>query len=78
MWHFSRCKTPGTKDVNRLIEVNAPKNKKNAPAGESVIHRPKRRKQRLIRLDDLIPKENVVGGRFLFGAPVNPTQNNKT
>ncbi len=62
--------------------MNAPKNKKNAPAGESVSQRPKRRKDKLIRLDDLIPKENVVGGRqVLFGATdttqtttSNPTQ----
>jgi hypothetical protein len=28
----------------------------------------KRRKEKLIRLDDLIPKQNVSGGRqFLFG-----------
>jgi hypothetical protein len=44
--------------------VSAPKNKQNAPA-----QRPKRRKDKLIRLDDLIPKENVLGGRqLLFGA----------
>ena len=63
--------------------MNAPKNKKNAPAGESTSQRPKRRKDKLIRLDDLIPKENVVGGRqvLLFGATdttqtttKNPTQ----
>ena len=63
--------------------MTAPKNKKNAPAGESVSQRPKRRKDKLIRLDDLIPKENVVGGsnKLLFGATdttqttiSNPTQ----
>jgi hypothetical protein len=49
--------------------VSAPKNKKNAPAGESVSRRPKRKKEKLIRLDDLIPKEDVMGGRQLpFGA----------
>jgi hypothetical protein len=49
--------------------VSAPKNKKNAPAGESASQRPKRKKEKLIRLDDLIPKQNVVGGRqLLFGA----------
>jgi hypothetical protein len=42
----------------------------------------KRRQQKLIRLDDLIPKENVVGGRhLLFGASYttqtkNPKQEN--
>jgi len=46
--------------------VSAPKNKKNAPAGESGNQRPKRRK--LIRLDDLIPKQDVTGGhQLLFG-----------
>jgi len=30
----------------------------------------KNKKMRLIRLDDLIPKKNVMGGRqLLFGAP---------
>jgi hypothetical protein len=48
--------------------VSAPKNKKNAPAGESGNQRPKRRKDKLIRLDDLIPKQDVVGGhQLLFG-----------
>jgi len=48
--------------------VSAPKNKKNAPAGESGNQRPKRRKEKLIRLDDLIPKQDVVGGhQLLFG-----------
>ena len=36
--------------------------------------RQKRRKDKLIRLDDLIPKQNVLGGRqLLFGAS-DPTQ----
>jgi len=48
--------------------VSAPSNKKNAPAGESGNQRPKRRKDKLIRLDDLIPKQDVVGGhQVLFG-----------
>jgi len=48
--------------------VSAPKNKKNAPAGESGNQRPKRRKDKLIRLDDLIPKRDVKGGhQLLFG-----------
>jgi hypothetical protein len=48
--------------------VSAPKNKKNAPAGESGSQRPKRRKGKLIRLDDLIPKQDVTGGhQLLFG-----------
>jgi hypothetical protein len=49
--------------------VSAPKSKKNAPAREPASQRPKRKKDKLIRLDDLIPKENVMGGRqLLFGA----------
>jgi hypothetical protein len=49
--------------------VTAPKNKKNAPAGESENQRPKRRREKLIRLDDLIPKQDVKGGhQLLFGA----------
>jgi hypothetical protein len=62
--------------------VSALKNKKNAPARESGIQRRKRRKEKLIRLDDLIPKENVMGGRQLpFGATdvtqtTNPTKEN--
>jgi hypothetical protein len=49
--------------------VSAPKNKKNAPAGEPGNQRPKHRKDKLIRLDDLIPKQDVKGGhQLLFGA----------
>jgi hypothetical protein len=49
--------------------VGTPKNKKNAPAGESGSQRPKRRKEKLIRLEDLIPKQDVTGGHQLpFGA----------
>jgi hypothetical protein len=47
--------------------VSTPKNKKNAPAGESGNQRPKRSKDKLIRLDDLIPKQDVKGGHQLFG-----------
>jgi len=55
--------------------VSAPKNKKNAPAGESVNQRPKRRKDKLIRLDDLIPKQDVMGGhQVLFGVTDTDTQ----
>jgi hypothetical protein len=61
--------------------VSAAINKKHAPAGDSGNHPQKRRKEKLIRLDDLIPKENVVGGgrQMLFGATdttqtLNPKQ----
>jgi hypothetical protein len=55
--------------ITEIAKVTAPKNKKNAPAaGESGNQRPKRRKAKLIRLDDLIPKQDVTGGqRLLFG-----------
>jgi len=55
--------------------VSAPKNKKNAPAGESGNQRPKRKKDKVIRLDDLIPKQDVTGGQLLFGA-TDTTQTN--
>jgi hypothetical protein len=50
--------------------VSAPKNKEKAPAaGESGNQRPKRSKDKLIRLNDLIPKQDVTGGHQLpFGA----------
>jgi hypothetical protein len=59
--------------------VSAPKNKEDAPpAGESGNQRPKRRKGKLIRLDDLIPKQDVTGGgRLLFGAS-ETTETKKT
>ena len=55
--------------ITEIAKVSAPKNKKNAPAGESGNQRPKRRRDKLIRLDDLIPKQDVTGGhQLLFGA----------
>ncbi len=55
--------------ITEIAKVSAPKNKKNAPAaGESENQRPKRSKAKLIRLDDLIPKQDVTGGQqLLFG-----------
>jgi len=55
--------------------VSTPKDKKNTPAGGSP--KQKRRKDKLIRLDDLIPKGNVSGGhQLLFGATdINQTTN---
>ncbi len=60
--------------------MSAPKNKKPAPAGESGNQRPKRKKDKLIRLDDLIPKQDVTGGhQLLFGATdTTETTNNPT
>lgn len=48
--------------------MNTPKEKKNAPATESGIKTRKRTRDKLIRLDDLIPEKDVKGGRQLpFG-----------
>ena len=61
--------------------MSGTKDKKIAPAGDPEDTRRKRSKDKLIRLDDLIPKENVVGGRnLLFGAShstqtTNPKKN---
>jgi len=60
--------------------VNTPKNKKNATATESAINRRKRTRDKLIRLDDLIPEKDVKGGRLPFGVtdttqrPNNPNK----
>jgi hypothetical protein len=66
----------GTDGVNGGINMSGSDNKKNAPAGDTGHHRRKRR-EKMIRLDDLIPKENVVGGcGLLFGAPQSTQTNN--
>jgi len=58
--------------------VSLPKNKKNAPAGETANQRQPRKKDKMIRLDDLIPNKNVLGGRqLLFGAS-QPIQTSTT
>jgi hypothetical protein len=67
--------------ITEIAKVSAPKNKKNAPvAGESGNQRPKRRKDKLIRLDDLIPKKDVTGGHQLLFGVTDTTQstNNPT
>jgi hypothetical protein len=66
--------------VTTTANVSAPSNKKNAPAGESGNQRPKRRKEKVIRLDDLIPKQDVTGGhQLLFGATdtIQPNEKGK-
>jgi hypothetical protein len=56
--------------------VSSPKDKKVAPADEEV-RKQKRKKEKLIQLDDLIPKGDVSGGRqYLFGTP-EPDQKEK-
>ena len=60
--------------------MSVPKDKKTGVATESDTQKQKRKKEKLIRLDDLIPKGNVSGGRrLLFGATETeqPTQNKK-
>ena len=64
----------GTDADNIENQVSAPKNKKNAPAGESGNQRPKRRKDKLIRLDDLIPKQDITGGHQLLFGVTDTTQ----
>jgi len=54
--------------------MSAPKNKKHAHAGESGNKRRKRRKDKLIRLDDLIPKQDVTGGHHLLFGVTETTQ----
>jgi hypothetical protein len=46
----------------------------NAPFGESGNQKPKRRKEKLIRLDDLIPKQDVNGGHQLLFVATDTTQ----
>ena len=59
--------------------MSTPKAKKNVSASESPIQKQKSKKEKLIRLDDLIPKRNVSGGRqWLFGATdINQTTNKR-
>jgi hypothetical protein len=47
--------------------VSTPKENKDVSADESGIRKQKQKNAKFIRLDDLIPKGNVLGGR-LFGA----------
>jgi len=54
---------------NKESQSECTEKQKNAPAGESGNQRPKRRKDKLIRLDDLIPKQDGTGEhQLLFGA----------
>ena len=67
--------------MTEIAKLSAPKNKEKAPAaGESGNQRSKRRKDKLIRLDDLIPKQDVTGGRQLLFGVTDKTQstNNPT
>jgi hypothetical protein len=57
--------------------VNTPKNKKNAPATESGIKTRKRTRDKLIRLDDLIPEKDVKGGRQVLFGVTDTTKTNE-
>jgi len=46
--------------------VSASREKKGARAREPKHQKQEHQKEKLIRLDDLIPKQNVRGGRQLF------------
>ena len=56
--------------------VSSSKEKKDAGSGERGAQRQKPSKEKLIRLDDLIPDKKVAGGRHFFGA--TDTTRNKT
>jgi hypothetical protein len=57
--------------------VSTSKTKKNAPAAESEGKRRKRTKDKLIRLNDLIPEKDVKGGhQVLFGVSDTTQTNN--
>jgi hypothetical protein len=58
-------KSHGMLGVNRAPVSSS---KKDVDSGERGAQRQKRSKDKLIRLDDLIPDEKVVGGQQLFGA----------
>ena len=58
--------------------MNTPKDKKNAPATESGIKTRKRTRDKLIRLDDLIPEKDVKGGRQLPFGVTETTQRETT
>ncbi len=58
--------------------MSASKQPKGAQAGEIKNQKPGGKKEKLIRLDDLIPKQNVRGGRqFYFGSSNTETNNTK-
>ena len=54
--------------ISRAILSEFVEGKQDADSGERVAQRQKRSKQKLIRLDDLVPEKEVVGGGPLFGA----------
>jgi hypothetical protein len=65
----------GTDTDNKESQSECTEEQKNAPAGESGNQRPKRRKDKMIRLDDLIPKQDVTGGHHLLFGDTTQTNN---
>ena len=57
--------------------MSSSKEKQDAESDERGAQRQKRSKEKLIRLDDLIPNKKVAGGRQLFGA-TDATQTKKS
>jgi len=57
--------------------VGTPKNKKNVGARHARRQKAHRKEEKLIRLDDLIPKQDVTGGRQLLFGVTRTTQPNK-
>jgi hypothetical protein len=55
-------------DCGKGAIVSSSKEKKDAGSGERGAQRQKPSKEKLIRLDDLIPNKKVAGGQRLFGA----------
>jgi hypothetical protein len=69
------------RDLARILITKAAKvsaSKKAPDAGESGNQRPKRKKDKLIRLDDLIPEKDVKGGRQLPFGVTETTQRQTT
>jgi hypothetical protein len=54
--------------------VDAPK-ARNCDGSKGNNQRPRRKKDQLIQLDDLIPKQDVKGGRQLLFGATHTTQN---
>ena len=65
-------------DRDERAHVSVPKDRKAAAADEAGTQKLKRKKEKLIRLDDLISKGTVTGGRqLLFGATDTQQPNRK-
>jgi hypothetical protein len=56
--------------------VSQPKDNDSADAQEAETQKQRRKKEKLIRLDDLIPKGTVTGGRQLLFGAADTTNNN--